>query len=200
MGKECLKCGYVRMPTDSNPDYECPKCGAIYAKVEKMVLQKSAPPAGQNISTLTNQEQASSTSLSSKKKKTQLTVIAAGVVALAIVAFFFLSSPSRPSHQQIETLVVHTRQPFFTVQKARVVKTVGFEEGRNQNNFSLRYDVLETIATDPFFAEMYVEGKCKALFPWQTERSWKGKLWFVVFKIKDSKNWAVTPTALPKCN
>ncbi len=29
----CPKCGYTRKPTDTAPDYECPKCGVIYAKV-----------------------------------------------------------------------------------------------------------------------------------------------------------------------
>ena len=33
MAKQCVKCGYVRQPTDTAPDYECPKCGVIYAKV-----------------------------------------------------------------------------------------------------------------------------------------------------------------------
>jgi len=30
----CKKCGYQRQADDSAPDYQCPKCGAIYAKVE----------------------------------------------------------------------------------------------------------------------------------------------------------------------
>ena len=34
MGKKCLKCGYERKKEDSAPEYECPNCGAIYAKVE----------------------------------------------------------------------------------------------------------------------------------------------------------------------
>lgn len=34
MSKECLKCGYKRRPTDTAPDYECPNCGRVYAKVE----------------------------------------------------------------------------------------------------------------------------------------------------------------------
>jgi len=34
MGKKCLKCGYVRRATDVAPEYECPSCGAVYAKVE----------------------------------------------------------------------------------------------------------------------------------------------------------------------
>lgn len=29
----CAKCHYTRQPGDMAPDYECPKCGAIYAKV-----------------------------------------------------------------------------------------------------------------------------------------------------------------------
>lgn len=28
----CPKCAYVRQPTDTAPDYECPKCGVIYSK------------------------------------------------------------------------------------------------------------------------------------------------------------------------
>jgi hypothetical protein len=30
----CKKCGYQRLACDLAPDYECPKCGAVYAKVE----------------------------------------------------------------------------------------------------------------------------------------------------------------------
>ena len=41
MGKVCKKCGYERLSTDSAPDYECPKCGAVYAKVEAL-LQRQA--------------------------------------------------------------------------------------------------------------------------------------------------------------
>ncbi len=197
MGKKCLKCGYVRMPTDTYPDYECPKCGAVYAKVEKRLHLQSASPVSENISPLPNPEQEPSTSLGSKK--TQLTALGIGTLALGIIAFFFLSSPGRPSNQQIEDLILHQKIVSITIHKAKLIRTVGFEEGRAQNDFNLKYDVLETLVTDPFFAEVYVEGKCKALFPWQTERSWKGKLWFVVYKVKDSENWGTTPTALPKC-
>lgn len=41
MGKKCLKCGYERMPLDDAPEYECPKCGAIYAKVEAAIKRKN---------------------------------------------------------------------------------------------------------------------------------------------------------------
>ena len=34
MRKRCKKCGHERLETDDTPDYECPKCGAVYAKVE----------------------------------------------------------------------------------------------------------------------------------------------------------------------
>ena len=34
MRKICNKCGYERQEADTAPDYECPKCGVIYAKVK----------------------------------------------------------------------------------------------------------------------------------------------------------------------
>lgn len=43
MGKKCLKCGYERQASDLCPDYECPKCGVIYAKIESLLQQKTAP-------------------------------------------------------------------------------------------------------------------------------------------------------------
>lgn len=38
--KNCLKCGYQRVPTDAGPDFSCPKCGAVYAKVEAALAEK----------------------------------------------------------------------------------------------------------------------------------------------------------------
>jgi tRNA(Ile2) C34 agmatinyltransferase TiaS len=32
MSQECPKCHYVRGATDAAPDYECPRCGIVYAK------------------------------------------------------------------------------------------------------------------------------------------------------------------------
>ncbi|QLG89387.1 hypothetical protein HQ393_14665 [Chitinibacter bivalviorum] len=34
MSKQCLKCAYTRQASDAAPSYKCPRCGAIYAKVE----------------------------------------------------------------------------------------------------------------------------------------------------------------------
>jgi len=47
MGKKCLKCGYERKELEVAPAYECPSCGAIYAKVEKALERKQrlAPQA-----------------------------------------------------------------------------------------------------------------------------------------------------------
>ena len=34
--KSCLKCGYTRTPADrAAPGYACPRCRAVYAKVEE---------------------------------------------------------------------------------------------------------------------------------------------------------------------
>ena len=40
MGKKCLKCGHERQASDMSPDYECPNCGAIYAKAESALSVK----------------------------------------------------------------------------------------------------------------------------------------------------------------
>jgi hypothetical protein len=42
VSKKCLKCGYERQPSDMAPAYECPKCGAIYAKVEAFIKKKES--------------------------------------------------------------------------------------------------------------------------------------------------------------
>ncbi len=48
MTKKCLKCGFERLPTSEVPDYECPNCGAIYAKVEAALSRskgEGVPPS-----------------------------------------------------------------------------------------------------------------------------------------------------------
>ncbi|CAI07131.1 hypothetical protein [Aromatoleum aromaticum] len=35
----CPKCDYTRQPSDTVPDYECPKCGVIYAKAIAAMTQ-----------------------------------------------------------------------------------------------------------------------------------------------------------------
>ena len=34
IARKCLKCGYVRESAEPAPEYACPKCGAVYAKLE----------------------------------------------------------------------------------------------------------------------------------------------------------------------
>ncbi len=45
--KSCLKCGYVRLPSDGEPKYACPKCGAVYEKVQDALraLEKQRLPS-----------------------------------------------------------------------------------------------------------------------------------------------------------
>ena len=40
MTKVCKKCGYERQLLDAAPEYECPKCKAIYTKVEEYLERK----------------------------------------------------------------------------------------------------------------------------------------------------------------
>lgn len=30
---QCPKCQYVRTPADTSPEWQCPSCGVVYAKV-----------------------------------------------------------------------------------------------------------------------------------------------------------------------
>ncbi|MDX9717244.1 MAG: hypothetical protein RBT67_07715 [Thauera sp.] len=47
---QCPKCGYVRQESDAAPDYECPRCGIVYAKFNKSLSpeeqRKNALQAG----------------------------------------------------------------------------------------------------------------------------------------------------------
>lgn len=40
VGSHCLKCGHVRKREDAGPDYACPACGGIYAKVRTAVHER----------------------------------------------------------------------------------------------------------------------------------------------------------------
>lgn len=43
--RKCLKCGYGRTSSEPGPDYACPKCGAVYAKLE--AVQKARADAAE---------------------------------------------------------------------------------------------------------------------------------------------------------
>ncbi|MDO8329959.1 MAG: hypothetical protein Q7T36_05755 [Fluviicoccus sp.] len=47
VGKIFIKCGYERKATDSAPEYECPSCQVVYAKVEKAALGREFTPEQQ---------------------------------------------------------------------------------------------------------------------------------------------------------
>lgn len=42
--KTCPKCGYTRQPEDAAPEYECPRCGIVYAKYKPRPAPKVAAP------------------------------------------------------------------------------------------------------------------------------------------------------------
>ena len=42
MTTQCPKCSYVRQPTDTAPDWECPACGIVYAKYKPPVTAAAA--------------------------------------------------------------------------------------------------------------------------------------------------------------
>lgn len=42
-GKACPKCAYVRTQSETVPDWQCPKCGIVYAKFGQAAPTASAP-------------------------------------------------------------------------------------------------------------------------------------------------------------
>jgi uncharacterized membrane protein/predicted RNA-binding Zn-ribbon protein involved in translation (DUF1610 family) len=40
IGRHCKKCGHIRKRDDKGPDYACPSCGGVYAKVQAVVHQR----------------------------------------------------------------------------------------------------------------------------------------------------------------
>ena len=46
-GKVCPKCGYRRLAQDTAPDWQCPKCGVVYAKAAG--LQPALTPAASRV-------------------------------------------------------------------------------------------------------------------------------------------------------
>lgn len=43
MPTRCPKCGYARTPADTAPDYECPRCGVVYAKYRPPEARQPRP-------------------------------------------------------------------------------------------------------------------------------------------------------------
>lgn len=50
MPKVCLKCGYEWLASDIAPEYECPKCGVVYAKYERKLQSELATSSQETIS------------------------------------------------------------------------------------------------------------------------------------------------------
>ena len=71
---KCPKCGYLRTPKDEAPDYECPKCGVIYAKVASRFQE-------------TKSEIAEPASVNVRRVPSKVTIIAI-LVVLALVSTF----------------------------------------------------------------------------------------------------------------
>ena len=45
MTQSCPKCRYVRLPTDTAPDWQCPSCGVAYAKAADSARSYTPPTA-----------------------------------------------------------------------------------------------------------------------------------------------------------
>lgn len=57
MSKQCVKCGYLRQASDNAPDYECPKCGVVYSKVEASAAAAQAKTNAESAAVTTSSAQ-----------------------------------------------------------------------------------------------------------------------------------------------
>ncbi len=79
MSRTCLKCGHVRAESDAGTEAECPRCGAIYVKVEAAMAGRAAA------STLSERSPNRSTPRLSTRLFV-LCVVAGGLIAYAVYA------------------------------------------------------------------------------------------------------------------
>jgi predicted RNA-binding Zn-ribbon protein involved in translation (DUF1610 family) len=84
MSITCPKCGYIRKPEDEAPNYECPRCGIVYAKVLSR-LQDTKPQE------FTRKKSPTTDSLSGhglQNERRQKQVLVAAVITSFIVGYF----------------------------------------------------------------------------------------------------------------
>lgn len=117
---DCPKCGYKRQTTDTAPDYECPKCGIIYAKYELAQKEKAIRKAAdekriaddeERVRSLENQQRRNNETKASEARAEQAIAAAIaknqprrglhplvswGAIGAAIIAIFAAGAPSSP--------------------------------------------------------------------------------------------------------
>lgn len=72
MGNICKKCGYARKETDKAPDYECPKCGAVYAKVEARLKREAEDLARQGAKEQKDRQDAEARRIDEEKNRARM--------------------------------------------------------------------------------------------------------------------------------
>lgn len=100
--KNCLKCGYQRLATDTGPDFSCPKCGAVYAKVEAALAEKirqnalnnSQKDSPKQATKLDSEENINA--VPTKKKMSRRTKLIISFCGLVIFAKIFFPSSHAP--------------------------------------------------------------------------------------------------------
>ena len=91
MAKICKKCGYERHISDKSPEYECPKCGAIYAKVDAFLEKEKVEPKKSNFCNQCGIDISKQTNSSHKcNKEEKDKAKASGTVLIAAIVLVFL--------------------------------------------------------------------------------------------------------------
>lgn len=118
MGKRCVKCGYERQPHDTGPDYECPKCGVIYAKAEAGAARVAS---GGSRTTRTS----SSDNEPSSRKSSPAKLIL-GTVVVAVVVWFGYTGFGRYQANQVAKAAEKKKADLAQQAKARQDEVTAF--------------------------------------------------------------------------
>lgn len=185
--KKCPKCNYIRKPDDLSPDYECPRCGIIYAKFERMQknIENNVDKAQDVIIDEQNivfDEQHNK----SKIKRNLILLSAVLIIGIAVFSFVFLRT-SVPSDSVIinnalnsgTTIGVLLRGNFLpstyivndvTIKKIRVnhiYKASDFSDVPEKYKKWVKIDVIrkldKSMGVKSFFALLYVKGTYRTM-------------------------------------
>lgn len=136
MGKLCPKCGYERKVGDIAPDYECPQCGVVYAKVEAMARREPTTP---HDTIQSNTGRRPGTGLAKKEiSDSQMAggclVIVAGFVVLLFIGALGVDNPGSSSSSRSsrsDDFTAHHYCQEFVTRRLRAPSTAKFSSYRN---------------------------------------------------------------------
>jgi predicted RNA-binding Zn-ribbon protein involved in translation (DUF1610 family) len=158
MAKICKKCGYERHISDKSPEYECPKCGAIYAKVDAFLEKEKVEPKKSNFCNqcgIDISKQTNSSHKCNKEEKDKAKASGTVLITAIVLVFLFIW----PNYQSILDKIIPSRN--IATESVTPEELYGSYE-KNEINADLKYknkvikttgkirDIAKDIINDPY--------------------------------------------------